>query len=340
LSFPAVASWGNGKASAALGIAVWTFASSFVLLRHVIFSSFVVAVVTVGVASSSSLFPICVKFTLCLPDQLVCIVVIWWVKELDGGLGVSVCHCPDKDKEFVVLVGEEGGVLIAHPFDRQCVGLSDAFDLNLAMGNVGSHQVGVQQETNGVPFKGVYLFGSCSDEFHKFVSRGASLEVFGGWDYHVRTAGCAGEGFYQGADGELFHRRVTVESEDSRHFELIILCDSKVVEDTDGSVCSGDQDDGFKRVQVNLLLEYFGVLNVLRRDVVKLVKSAILGLASFVGKILAPVGGWRRRGHVVCGFVCLLSLLATYLFKIYANQDDKQQMQWKLQLCAFLVKSC
>ncbi len=98
----------------------------------------------------------------------------------------------------------------------------------------------------------------------------------------------------------MFHRRVTFESEDSRNFEWVIFHNCAVVEDTDGSVCSGNQDDGLKRVRVNLLLEFFGVFNVLWRDVVKLVKSPILRLASFVGKVLVPVGVWRSRGHVVC----------------------------------------
>ncbi len=83
---------------------------------------------------------------------------------------MSVCHCPDEGKETVVLVGEEGGVLVAHPFNRQCVGLSNAFDLDLALSNVGSHQVGVHPEADGVPFEGVYVFCPRSDEFHKFVS--------------------------------------------------------------------------------------------------------------------------------------------------------------------------
>jgi hypothetical protein len=54
------------------------------------------------------------------------------------------------------------------------------------------------------------------------------------------------------------------------------------------------------RVQVDLLPEHFNVFNVLWRDVVELVKSTILRSASFVSKVMAPVGVWQRRGHVAC----------------------------------------
>ena len=54
-------------------------------------------------------------------------------------MGVYVCHCPGENKEVVVLVGEDGSVLVAHAFDRQDIGLSDAFNLDLATGDVGPH---------------------------------------------------------------------------------------------------------------------------------------------------------------------------------------------------------
>ena len=163
-----------------------------------------------------------------------------------------VCHCPGENKEVVVLVGEDGSVLVAHPFDRQYIGLSEACNCDLATGDVGSHQVGVQPETGGAPCESVSVFGSRSDELRKFVSRGTRLEVFDGWDCRVCTAGyCAGskERFHQGTDSDLLQRREAIQSEDYRDFGLIVFYDSAVVEDTDGlMVCSRNKENGFERV--------------------------------------------------------------------------------------------
>ncbi len=62
------------------------------------------------------------------------------------------------------------------------------------------------------------------------------------------------------------------------------------MEDPDGPVGPRNKEDRCERVRVDLFLECFGVLHVVRRDIVEPVESSVLGFAGFVSKILNPVG--------------------------------------------------